>query len=164
MYVLTTSSINSVDGNGMQCCLHYMWLIDMTLMICDFLRRNRYRDCSSDFMIFQFSAMILVCMVFDNFWRQKKSNLMKKKINLRCVWFLIFFDDFCYSYCWSILHASWCYPTTVWWLEKVYKSNFTEESFRRSRNWLFFISTALGRTLLSNWKDSTHKTLYIIVC
>jgi hypothetical protein len=28
----------------------------------------------------------------------------------------------------------------------------------------FFISTALGRTLLSNWEDSTHKTLYIIVC
>ena len=79
----------------------------------------------------------VVCMDFDNFWRQKKSNLMRKKNKFDCVWILIIFVDFCYSYGWSILHASWCYPTINPLLEKVFISNFNQESFRRSRYWLF---------------------------
>ena len=42
--------------------------------------------CKSRFWLY-----VLVCMFFDNFWRQKKSNLMRKKIKFNCVCFLIFF-------------------------------------------------------------------------
>jgi len=136
-----------------------MWNNNLISHLSNFLNFERGRD-----LIFYSSKQKIKKKSNLIFLTSKKIKFDEKKINLRCVWFLIFFDDFCYSYCWSILHASWCYPTTVWWLEKVYISNFIEESFCRSRNWQFLISTALGRTLLSNWKDSTHKTLYIIVC
>jgi hypothetical protein len=36
----------------------------------------------------------LACMVFDFFFEKKKSNLMRKKNQISCVWFLMFLMTF----------------------------------------------------------------------